>query len=202
MDKKLHIVTTGRQSAGELSRILGAIHPYIDAIHVREKERTSREIYYIVNRLTDQGVPSSKIIINDRADIALATKVSGVHLGHQSLPAAVMKRRFPSLCAGASVHSVDEALFAQGQGVDYLLFGHVFSTGSKPGLPPKGLCQLERAVSAVETPVIAIGGVKPENMKETLETGVEGVAVMSGVLEAADPVAAVQSYGQYLNKVV
>ena len=77
----LHIISTGKQKPEKLAEIAGQIHPYIDAIHIREKAKTAKEIYEMVNLLTDQNVPLSKIIINDRVDVALCIKGRGSSTG-------------------------------------------------------------------------------------------------------------------------
>jgi thiazole tautomerase (transcriptional regulator TenI) len=94
------------------------------------------------------------------------------------------------------VHSIDEVQTAQELGADYVIFGHVFPTQSKPGLVSKGLKQLELVAHHVSIPVLAIGGIKPANVRGVIEAGAQGIAVMSGVLEAEDPLLAVKEYYQ------
>lgn len=195
---KLHVISTGRQKPEQLAEIAGAIHPYIDAIHIREKSKTAIEIYRLVSLLTDNKVPLSKIIINDRLDVAYVSKVGGVQLAYHSIPADIVKIQFPSLRVGCSVHSIDEAHIAQEQGADYVIFGHVFPTQSKPGLVSKGLEQLATVSHSVTIPVFAIGGIKPLNVREVIEAGASGIAVMSGILEADNPLEAAKEYYQKL----
>ena len=197
--KLLHIISTGKQKPEELAEIAGRIHPYIDAIHIREKAKTAKEIYEMVNLLTDQNVPLSKIIINDRVDVAFVSKVGGVQLAYHSLPVDIVKKQFTSLRVGCSVHSLEEVQTAQELGADYVIFGHVFPTQSKPGLVPRGLKQLELVAHHVSIPVLAIGGIKPANVREVIETGAQGIAVMSGVLEAEDPLETVKEYYRKLS---
>ncbi len=99
---------------------------------------------------------------------------------------------------GSSVHSIDEVQAAQELGADYVIFGHVFPTNSKPGLESKGINQLELIAHHVSIPVIAIGGIKPIYIKGVINAGAQGIAVMSGVLEAVDPLVAVKEYYQHL----
>ncbi|WP_017380705.1 thiazole tautomerase TenI [Paenisporosarcina sp. TG-14] len=196
---ELHVISTGKQEPQKLAEIVGQIHPYIDAIHIREKAKTANEIYEIVNLLTDQKVPLSKIIINDRVDVAFASKVAGAQLAYHSLPVEIVKKQFTSLRVGCSVHSIDEGLTAQELGADYVIFGHIFPTQSKPGLVSKGLNQLELVAHHVLIPVLAIGGIKPTNIRGVIDAGAQGIAVMSGVLEAENPLAAVKEYYQNLS---
>jgi thiazole tautomerase (transcriptional regulator TenI) len=194
----LHIISTGKQKPAQLAHIAGQIHPYIDAIHIREKAKTAKEIHEMVNLLLDHNVPLTKIIINDRIDVALASKVGGVQLAYHSLPVDIVKEQFTSLRVGSSVHSIEEVQTAQELGADYVIFGHVFPTLSKPRLESKGLNQLELIAHHVSIPVIAIGGIKPTNIKEVIEAGAQGIAVMSGVLDSEDPLVAVKEYYQHL----
>jgi len=197
---KLHVISTGNQELECLAKIIGSIYPYIDAIHIREKTKTAKEIYELVRLLFDNNVPLSKIIINDRVDVAYVSKVGGVQLAYHSLSTDIVKNQFPSLKVGCSIHSVDEAQFAQQQGADYVIFGHVFPTQSKPGLDAKGLDQLKIVSSSVAIPVFAIGGIKPSNVQEVIKAGAKGIAVMSGILEAENPLEAVKEYNQKLKE--
>jgi thiazole tautomerase (transcriptional regulator TenI) len=198
--KKLHIISTGRQKPEQLADIIGRIHLDIDFIHLREKTKTAKEVYEMVELLVSKKVPLSKIIINDRADVACVSNVKGVHLAYHSLPVEIVKRKFADLTVGCSVHSIEEAQIAEQQGADYVMFGHVYSTQSKPGLLPKGVEQLWSVVESVSIPVVAIGGLTPVNIGDVVETGIQGAAVMSGILEAEDPLKAVQQYRSYLSE--
>ncbi|RLQ92785.1 thiazole tautomerase TenI [Planomicrobium sp. Y74] len=198
--KKLHIISTGKQKPEQLAEIIGVIHPYIDFIHLREKTKRAKEVYEMVELLADKKVPLSKIMINDRVDVACASNVKGVQLAYHSLPVEIVKRKFMDLTVGCSVHSIEEAQIAEQQGADYVIFGHVYSTQSKPGLIPKGIEQLWSVSESVSIPVIAIGGITPTNSREVIEAGAQGVAVMSGILEAEDPLEAVKQYRSYLSE--
>ncbi len=154
----------------------------------------------MVELLIDKKVPPSKIIINDRVDVAYISNVKGVHLAYHSLPVETVKLKFADLTVGCSVHSLEEAQIAEQQGADYVIFGHVYSTQSKPGLIPKGLEQLSFISELISIPVIAIGGIKPTNSRDVIVAGAQGIAVMSGILEAEDPLEAVQQYRSYLSR--
>src|SRR5699024_7865883 len=110
------------------------------------------------------------------------------------------KRHFPSLQVGCSVHSVAEAVEAEAAGANYVLYGHIFPTRSKPGLPPKGLQQLSQLVQHVRVPVMAIGGMTPERTSDVLEAGAHGIAVLSCVRLADHPQNAVQDYVKGLQR--
>ncbi|NEZ00908.1 thiazole tautomerase TenI [Heyndrickxia shackletonii] len=194
MRPELHIISTGMQSVSEMVQIVGEIHPYIDAFHIREKKKSARELIEIVNQLNANGVPLEKIIINDRIDVAMVARVKGVQLAYHSLDISAVRRVFPSLRLGCSVHSLNEALYAEKFGADYVLFGHIFSTQSKPDVEPRGLEKLREVTTKVTIPVISIGGIDFKHVKKVLKTGVQGVAVMSGVMLADNPLQAVKEY--------
>ncbi|MEH7503703.1 thiazole tautomerase TenI [Neobacillus drentensis] len=191
--KELHIISNGHMPIEQLREIVVDIHPYVTAIHLREKQKTARELFHAVQLLTDANIPLSKIIINDRVDVALVTRARGVQLAFHSLDAAIVKADFPQLMLGSSIHSYDEGQKAKENGADYVLFGHVFPSQSKPDKPPKGLEELSR-LTQLDIPVIAIGGITPENTGQVLQAGAKGIAVMSGVIEARDPLVAVKAY--------
>ncbi|MEZ0119035.1 UNVERIFIED_ORG: thiazole tautomerase (transcriptional regulator TenI) [Heyndrickxia coagulans] len=176
----------------QLHEILTDIHPFVTAIHIREKQKTARELYQMIEYLS-QNIPLSKMIINDRVDVALAAKVAGVQLAFHSLETTIVKTMFPSLKVGRSIHSYHEGEKANRDGSDYVLFGHIFPSSSKPGKTPKGLKQLAK-VAQLDIPVIAIGGITPENARSVIHAGAKGIAVMSGILEARDPLSAVKDY--------
>ncbi|MBN8203664.1 MULTISPECIES: thiamine phosphate synthase [Bacillaceae] len=196
MKKQLHVISDGKLSLEAFAEIAGEVEPFADKFHLREKHRTARELYEGIELLCNEGVPIHKIVINDRVDVAWTCK-AGVHLAFHSLPVHVVKMHFPDMPIGCSVHSLEEAEEAAKQGAGYILFGHIFETDSKKGAPPRGTGSLEALKKAVEIPVLAIGGIKPEKVPEVLEAGADGIAVMSGILQAKDPAEAAKLF---LNK--
>ncbi|MET3726727.1 thiazole tautomerase (transcriptional regulator TenI) [Fictibacillus halophilus] len=198
MEKQLHVITTGRQSVDELVTIAESIHPYMTMLHVREKTKSAKEVSHLIERLQKAGVPSTKIIVNDRVDVALCTGVKGVQLAHHSLDVSQVRRALPEMVMGCSVHSVSEAQDAEQSGADFIMYGHIFKTASKRNAEPRGLDQLQRVVDQTTLPVIAIGGITSENVRNVIKTGASGIAVMSGILEAKSPLQAVKLYKQQL----
>ncbi|WP_338036588.1 thiamine phosphate synthase [Neobacillus jeddahensis] len=192
-EKELHIISNGKMPIKQFCEIASEIYPYVTAIHLREKQKTARELFQAVQLLTKEHVPRSKIIINDRVDVALATGTRGVQLAFHSLDTAIVKARFPQLLIGSSIHSYGEGRRALEKGADYVIYGHIYSSQSKPGITPKGLKELKR-LKQLDIPVIAIGGITPENTEQVIQAGAKGIAVMSGVLDAHDPLAAVKDY--------
>ncbi|PBB05551.1 thiamine phosphate synthase [Salimicrobium humidisoli] len=197
---KIHVISTGRQSGEELIGIIGQVLPYVDAVHLREKEWSDKQTVRFTRQLYSSGVPRHKLILNHRASIADKVKAKGVQLTQASMDQAKVRRLYPDLMIGCSVHSVQEAVTAWHAGADYLVFGHVFPSSSKPGLPPKGIRELEKVVHQVGVPILAIGGITPENTRTVMEAGASGVAVLSGVLLADDPVKKAAAYREAVRK--
>jgi thiamine-phosphate pyrophosphorylase len=195
-------VITSRRLAGARSLVdLAAKLEGVDYLQLREKDLTGRELYHLALDIKQVLPPGTRLLINDRLDVALAAGADGVHLGENSLPPAVARRLLgPEKIMGVSVHSVTAAREAEKAGADYLLFGHIFPTTSKEGIPPRGVGSLREVVASVGIPIIALGGINAANARQCLAAGVRGVAVMSAVMAAPDPARAVAELKQTLNK--
>ena len=135
----------------------------------------------------------SWVMVNDRADVALAA-ADGVQVGARGLlPADARRVMGEDRMVGVSVHSVEEARAALAGAPDFLLAGTIWPTPSHPGRPGAGV-GLIREIAALGVPVIAIGGVTPGRAAEARDAGAAGVAVLRGVWDAPDPAAAVREY--------
>ena len=135
----------------------------------------------------------ARLIINDRADVALAVGADGLHLPANGLPTEVARRLVgQELLLGVSTHSADEAVRAARAGADYITFGPLFYTPSKASYgPPVGLEKLGDVVGLEpDLPVLGLGGVKPGNVGEVILGGASGVALISAVIAADDPAGA------------
>lgn len=163
------------------------------ALQLRDKHAGGRELVRWARRLRELARASGALfVVNDRVDVALAAEADGAHVGDEDLPVADARRLLgPHRVVGASAGTVEEALRAQEQGADYLGVGPVFPTATKPdagdAIGPEGL---RRIASAVRIPVVAIGGITPENAAEAVWAGAVGVAVISAVAAADDMVQA------------
>lgn len=197
---ELHMISDGRLSPGALAGLAGAVQPMVDYIHLREKSMSARELLAAAEQLLAAGVPPAKLVINDRIDVALAAGAGGVQLGGHSLPPEAARSIAPDLRVGRSVHSAEEAAQAGQQGADFCLYGHVFPTACKPGLAARGLEQLAEAVRRSSVPLIALGGITPGNAGAVMAQGAAGIAVMSGICGAPDPVAAARAYREALHR--
>ncbi|WP_169303740.1 bifunctional hydroxymethylpyrimidine kinase/phosphomethylpyrimidine kinase [Syntrophothermus lipocalidus] len=159
-------------------------------IQLREKEKDSREMIEVGLRVARSCREHGAIfIVNDRADVAVAVGADGVHLGQTDIPPEVARAMMgPGKIVGVSVSTVEEARAAIAAGADYLGLGPVFATASKQdAAPPCGLETVRQVASFSPVPVIAIGGITPENAREVLNAGAAGVAVISAVWDSPDP---------------
>ncbi len=202
MRRRLHVLSSGKQSQREFVEIAKVIHPYVDFLHLREKMWTGKELIMTIEQLIEAGVPLRKLYINDRADIAFMKEVRGVQIGYQSAPISTVKEAFPSLKIGASVHTLQEAQEAYDQGADFLVYGNVYPTSSKPGRAGTGISNLEKLVQTFPIPTIAIGGITPDRVRDVVETGAKGIAVLSGIFLSKDPLEAARSYYKELHQEV
>jgi thiamine-phosphate pyrophosphorylase len=183
---QLHLITEPKRSFGELQGAVGAaVAAGVDWVQLRDKSASALTMYRQAGELRSSRI---RLSINDRLDVALACGAQGVHLAAQSLPVREAKALAGGrLIVGRSVHGLDEAVACAGEGADYLTFGHVFPSASKPGLEPRGIAQLAEIVRAVEVPVMAIGGIDVSNVNQVLATGCAGIAIISAILSASDP---------------
>ncbi len=139
-------------------------------------------------------------IINDRADIAAAVRADGVHLGTNDIvPTAARRVVGPHAIVGASTHSVDEARAALSHGPDYIAVGPVFSSNVKPEYGISGPRLLEAVRPLTSLPIVAIGGITPDNVAELAAAGASCIAVCSAVIGAEDPAAAARAIVAKLN---
>ncbi|MFW5435615.1 thiamine phosphate synthase [Paenibacillus apiarius] len=198
----LHAVTPECESLLECVQIASDIHPYVDAIHVRQKQWTARRIWNAVEQYREAGIPQHKLIVNDRVDVAAAANLRGVQLAYHSLPPYAVRAAFPQLLMGVSVHDEREARQAERQGADYVIYGHVFSTASKPGREPKGEEGLKRCRQALAIPIVAIGGISCDNIGQVIAAGASGVAVMSGIWHDERPALSARRYRESLMEAV
>lgn len=194
-DCELHVISSGKLGWKDMAAIAAQIHPYVTAIHIREKTRPMDEVYMGVQYLLEKGVPAQILCINGYPWMAAAAGLGGLHLPESSPQLLGIRESYHSVQrTGVSVHSVEEAVKREREGADYVLYGHIFATNSKLGVEPRGLEQLRKVAEQVTIPVIAIGGMTPARVKPVLAAGASGIAVMSGIWEAADPVEMVKAY--------
>lgn len=172
----------------------------VDLIQLRAKGHGNAEIAQIaanVHRIAaERGVP---LIINDRPEIARVVPAEGVHLGQDDMALADAREiAGPDCMVGKSTHSVDQAIRAFHEGADYIGFGPIFATPTKPDYPPIGLSEIQTVHDAVRIPIFCIGGIKLDNLPEVLAAGARRVVIVSGLLQAGDPAEYARSAKQML----
>jgi len=174
----------------------------VDLIQLRAKDRPPAEIETFARQLhaitSTQGVP---LIINDHPAIAQRIRAEGVHLGQDDLPIAEAREIVGPDCAvGKSTHSLDQAIRAFYEGADYIGFGPLFATPTKPDYPPIGLEEIANVHEAVRVPIFCIGGIKLDNLPKVIDAGARRVVIVSGLLQASDPAEYARSAKDLLNR--
>jgi thiamine-phosphate pyrophosphorylase len=181
-----HFVTDRRRfglSIDELvARAAAAVRAGVDVIQVRERDLPDGQLVALVRRIAGLAAgTSTRVMVNDRADVAIAAGAAGVHLRGDSVPASRLRTTVPEgFLIGRSVHSLaDVDAAAADGGCDYLLFGTVFPSAGKPdGHPVAGLDALRAACARSSLPVIAIGGINEENAALVRAAGAAGFAAV------------------------
>ena len=202
-----HAVPASEQDArgALLDRIAAAAEAGVDWIQIREKDLSGKECATITRQAVQLAASSeatarTRVIVNDRLDVALATQAGGVHLGDKSIPPQEARRLVNLLDSekdfliGVSCHSLEAGKAAEHGGADYLFFGPVFATPSKAVYgAPQGLERLTQVCRAVAIPVLAIGGITLENSAACLSAGASGIAAIRLFQDAADMAAVVRA---------
>jgi thiamine-phosphate diphosphorylase len=157
----------------------------------RNKTGSRKAVYEISLRLANIARKAEALfVVNDHADIALAVDADGVHLGQDDLPIEQARKILgPEKLIGISTHTPDQAQDAERRGADYIGFGPIFSTSTKNAGTVQGLTNLRIIRQAVAIPIIAIGGIKKDAVKDVVKAGADGVAIISAILSAEDIVA-------------
>jgi thiamine-phosphate pyrophosphorylase len=188
-----------------LDKIAAAADAGVDWIQIREKDLLGKDCSSLTREALGRAARSNKntptrILVNDRLDVALAERAGGVHLGEKSLPPVEVSRIVEScgerkdFLVGVSCHSLEAARAAANGGAGYLFFGPVFSTPSKTAFgAPQGLERLAEVCRAVAIPVLAIGGITLANAADCLAAGASGIAAIRLFQDARDMSSLVQS---------
>ncbi|MGG4555832.1 thiazole tautomerase TenI [Bacillus toyonensis] len=200
MKNELHVISNGHMPFEELVNVAMQIESEIDYLHIREREKSTKELYEGVESLLKKGFPASKLVINDRIDIAILLNIPRVQLGYRSADVRLVKEKFSYLHVGYSVHSLEEAIVAFKNGADSLVYGHVFPTDCKKGVPARGFEEISDIASCLSISITAIGGITPENTVDVLTNGVSGIAVMSGIVSSSNPYSKAKSYKESIRK--
>lgn len=161
-------------------------------VQLREKDCSSLDFYNTavkIKGITDKyNVP---LIINDRLDIALAVDAAGVHVGQSDMPATIVRKIIgEDKIIGVSTGSLEEALKAQKDGADYLGVGAMYSTGTKKDANPTSMEELKKIRENVTLPIVVIGGINKERVRDFNEINIDGLAIVSAIIAQKDIVQA------------
>jgi thiamine-phosphate pyrophosphorylase len=183
------ILDLGYVTAADAERVTSAmIEGGVDLIQLRAKKSSATEIVDLAMKLHKLTAAANvPLIVNDRAEVAAEVPVEGVHVGQDDDSVAIAREKAKrKIFVGKSTHSFEQALAAQQESADYIGFGPIFATPTKPDYKPIGLDDINRVQSAVTVPMFCIGGIKIDNLGELIAAGAKRVAIVSGLLKARD----------------
>lgn len=190
------ILDLGYVPVVDLERVTGEmLEGGVDVIQLRAKNADEAEVEALATRIVplceSAGVP---LIINDYPQLVPSVGAHGAHVGQDDFTVADARWRagrslageVPPPIIGKSTHSFAQAVVAEAEGADYIGFGPLFETPTKPGRPAIGLDEIRRVHAAVAVPIFCIGGIKLENLETVIAAGARRVVIVSGLLQAAN----------------
>jgi thiamine-phosphate pyrophosphorylase len=160
-------------------------------LQLRVKTMAPSDFFQLAQRArAETRTHGCKLIVNDRVDIALACHADGVHLGQEDLPLLVGRKLMAAKLVGISTHDIEQAQEAERNGADYIGFGPMFGTTTKhTGYAARGVDMLRKIRAAVKLPIVAIGGINEQNVRQVWQAGADSAAIISDILGAEDIVA-------------
>lgn len=179
------------QGEGEILNVIKeALRGGVDIIQLRSKGVSDRFLLELGKKIRQMTLQMKKLfMVNDRVDLMLALNADGVHLGQDDLPIkmarAIIKNK--SKFIGCSTHSVEQARQAAREGADYIGYGPIFETPTKPTYPPVGLDSIQKVVRKIKIPVVCIGGIDQSNAKSVIKAGANRIAVVRAIFSSAHP---------------
>jgi len=183
------IIDLGYVEKSDATRIVEAmIKGGVDLIQLRGKDQSIDELVDLAAELYELTSRSSTpLIVNDHAEIARRVPVEGMHVGQDDDSIEVARRKAGrDVLVGKSTHNLKQALAAQREGADYIGFGPIFATPTKPDYVPIGLSNIKQVHAEVSLPIFCIGGIKIDNLEQVIAAGAHSVAIVSGLLKAPD----------------
>ena len=184
------ICITNRKLCGEnfLGQLEAVAAQRPDMVILREKDMDESEFTILAEKVNDICKKYDvALAINSFIESAKTLGIRRLHLPLHKLREMSAEERACFDVIGASCHSADEAKEAQSLGAGYIIAGHIFETDCKKGLEGRGLAFLEEVCKSVDIPVYAIGGIGPDNVKDVINTGADGICIMSGFMKTDDP---------------
>jgi thiamine-phosphate pyrophosphorylase len=205
VDLTLYLVTNSDGLSEEefLNKTEEALKAGVTLLQLREKEREGRDFFELackVNKIAKRyGVP---LLIDDRLDIAMAADTAGVHLGRNDLPVREARKILgPDPIIGATAKTVEQALDAQEQGADYVGVGAIYPTTTKVKTILTSVDTLKDICRTVQIPAVAIGGLNSKNLDILRGAGMDGIAVVTAIMQAQDTGGAVRELLQAVRKI-
>lgn len=181
------IIDLGYTDVGGCSRIAEhMVEGGVDLIQLRAKEKSIDELVNLASEIHEITARSdTPLIVNDHAEIAARVPVEGVHVGQDDDSILVTRQKAGrDLIVGKSTHSLAQARAAQSEGADYIGFGPIFATPTKPGYTPIGLGKIRQVHLDVSIPVFCIGGINVGNLQRVIDAGAKRVVMVSALLKA------------------
>jgi len=181
------IIDLGYVEAFDAARIVEQmIEGGVDLIQLRGKGSSIEKLVDLAAELHELTARSSTpLVVNDHAEIASRVLVEGVHVGQDDDSIEVARRKAGrQIVVGKSTHSFEQALAAQREGADYIGFGPIFATPTKPDYPPIGLADISRVHAEVSLPIFCIGGINIDNLQSVIDAGAKRVVMVSALLKA------------------
>jgi thiamine-phosphate pyrophosphorylase len=188
MDCRLYgIVDLGYVEPSDAARVVEQmVQGGVDLIQLRGKGKSLDELARHAAWLHELTARfSTPLIVNDHAQVASHVPVEGVHVGQDDDSIEVARRKAGrQIVVGKSTHSMEQALAAQREGADYIGFGPIFATPTKPDYPPIGLTNIRRVHAEVSLPIFCIGGINIDNLQSVIDAGAKRVVMVSALLKA------------------
>jgi len=196
-DAKLYLILDRQVSSYErLFEIAKRTIPAgVDIIQLRDKNGSAKEILYFSKRILKLTNNRALYIINDRIDLAITSRASGVHLGQDDIPVKLARRMMgPNALIGVSCQTLTHAHRAVEEGADYIGFGSVFKTLTKPDRHPMDINLLKRIIKNIPIPVFVVGGIDLKNAPQLNGIGVQRIAVCRAICKARNLERAVKDF--------
>ena len=181
------IIDLGYVEESETARVVERmIQGGVDLIQLRGKGKSLDELTGYAAQLHELTASSTTpLIMNDYAEITSQVPVEGVHVGQDDDPIEVARHKAGrEIVVGKSTHSLEQALAAQREGADYIGFGPIFATPTKPDYAPIGLTDIRRVHAEVSLPIFCIGGINIDNLQSVIDAGAKRVVMVSALLKA------------------
>ena len=181
------IVDLGYVEARDTARIAAQmIDGGVDLIQLRGKHKLLDELVDLAAELHELTAKSSTpLIVNDHVEIARRVPVEGVHVGQDDDPVEIVRQKAArDILVGKSTHSLEQARAAEGERADYIGFGPIFATPTKPDYAPIGLEDISRVHAEVNLPIFCIGGINIDNLQSVIDAGAKRVVMVSALLKA------------------